>query len=325
MSIPQLRLHFEPLDLITSRRPRAHPSPRLHCLFVFTLLSLSIGCDDEPPVAVSPWGAGQVMDLAGELTGGQDQSGGALAGANGEIIAGVDSIGGDGAGSSTPPYPVAPPAPEGFPRFRFPIYEEDVGLISPSPVFGVDHDPSSQSRILCLDYAGRGFPFCYDDHTGSDYMLQGGFMTMDNGSARVVAAYPGIVSQARDGQYDRCHTDISIADVTCDGHPIRANYITIRHSGGWETSYYHLKRDSLLVDVGDTVNCGDIIGLVGSSGYSSGPHLHFEVTTPRGDIQDPYAGPESQPYTLWVEQRIHSEGDFPSAASSLPSTSCSEP
>ncbi len=51
--------------------------------------------------------------------------------------------------------------------------------------------------------------------------------------------------------------------------------ITIRHSGGFETKYLHLSR--IAVKPGDRVGQGDIIGNVGSTGLSTGPHLDFRV------------------------------------------------
>lgn len=59
------------------------------------------------------------------------------------------------------------------------------------------------------------------------------------------------------------------------------NFIEMRHPNGMTTMYAHLSR----IDVasGDRVLAGERIGLVGSTGYSTGPHLHFEVR--RGGIQ----------------------------------------
>ncbi|PSB27194.1 M23 family metallopeptidase [Stenomitos frigidus] len=51
--------------------------------------------------------------------------------------------------------------------------------------------------------------------------------------------------------------------------------IIIQHEAAYETLYAHL--DELLVSVGDRVAQGDIIGLSGSTGYVTGPHLHFEI------------------------------------------------
>ena len=53
------------------------------------------------------------------------------------------------------------------------------------------------------------------------------------------------------------------------------NYIMINHGGGVYTVYMHASK--LLVSVGDTVKQGDVIAKVGSTGYSTGPHLHFGI------------------------------------------------
>jgi len=53
------------------------------------------------------------------------------------------------------------------------------------------------------------------------------------------------------------------------------NTILIDHGYGYETLYGHLSRTN--IQVGQTVNRGDVIGFVGSSGASVGPHLHYEV------------------------------------------------
>ena len=52
-------------------------------------------------------------------------------------------------------------------------------------------------------------------------------------------------------------------------------YVKVSHGNGYETAYGHMS--AIAVGSGDSVKKGDIIGYVGSSGYSTGPHLHFEV------------------------------------------------
>ena len=54
------------------------------------------------------------------------------------------------------------------------------------------------------------------------------------------------------------------------------NYIVISHGNGYTTTYAHLS--SRLVSTGSTVSQGTTIGLVGSTGWSTGPHLHFEIS-----------------------------------------------
>jgi len=53
------------------------------------------------------------------------------------------------------------------------------------------------------------------------------------------------------------------------------NLVTIRHDNGFETRYAHLS--SVSVKVGDKVEPGQQVGNVGTTGYSTGPHLHFEL------------------------------------------------
>ncbi|HOT58101.1 MAG TPA: M23 family metallopeptidase [Spirochaetales bacterium] len=53
------------------------------------------------------------------------------------------------------------------------------------------------------------------------------------------------------------------------------NYIIIKHRSGYKTLYAHLK--SAVVSVGDYVTTSNVIGYVGNTGYSTGPHLHFTV------------------------------------------------
>ncbi|MCE9585681.1 peptidoglycan DD-metalloendopeptidase family protein [Candidatus Nomurabacteria bacterium] len=53
------------------------------------------------------------------------------------------------------------------------------------------------------------------------------------------------------------------------------NMVIIKHSNGTTTLYGHMSK--VITTTGDTVNQGELIGLVGSTGHSTGPHLHFEV------------------------------------------------
>lgn len=56
----------------------------------------------------------------------------------------------------------------------------------------------------------------------------------------------------------------------------RGNYVIIDHGDGKETLYQHM-RDRALVNVGDVVSAGTVVGYVGATGISGGSHLHFEI------------------------------------------------
>ena len=53
-------------------------------------------------------------------------------------------------------------------------------------------------------------------------------------------------------------------------------YVAINHNDGYTSLYAHMT--NFVVSVGQTVSQGEVIGYVGSTGYSTGPHMHFEIT-----------------------------------------------
>lgn len=57
--------------------------------------------------------------------------------------------------------------------------------------------------------------------------------------------------------------------------PSQGNYVKLSHDGGAVSVYYHLKPGSVSVKKGDRVKAGTVLGYMGSSGNSTGPHLHF--------------------------------------------------
>ncbi len=84
----------------------------------------------------------------------------------------------------------------------------------------------------------------------------------------VCAARDGVVIAAREDS-DRGGAK---SEYMSDG-----NHVVILHSDGTHAAYWHLQKDGVLVNVGDTVKKGQRIGLSGNTGYSAFPHLHFEV------------------------------------------------
>ncbi|MBA7484376.1 MAG: peptidoglycan DD-metalloendopeptidase family protein [Spirochaeta sp.] len=67
-------------------------------------------------------------------------------------------------------------------------------------------------------------------------------------------------------------------------HEVLGYYIILAHQGGFQTVYGHL--DTIAVVLQQKVTSGMIIGSVGSTGRSTGPHLHFEIRR-GGDVQNP--------------------------------------
>lgn len=109
---------------------------------------------------------------------------------------------------------------------------------------------------------------------------------MNNNKVQVVAAAPGTIIGKDDGNYDQ---NCSFCTGACDW-----NAVYVLHSDGSVAWYGHLKAASLTTKtVGSTVAEGEYLGIVGSSGNSTGPHLHFEVYTNTSYTQlvDPWAGP----------------------------------
>ncbi len=65
-----------------------------------------------------------------------------------------------------------------------------------------------------------------------------------------------------------------------DYEPVLGNYLVIEHSGGFYTIYGHLSKTLVLLN--SNIKTGNVIGKVGNTGYSTGPHLHFEIRKKRG-------------------------------------------
>ncbi len=88
--------------------------------------------------------------------------------------------------------------------------------------------------------------------------------------AKVVACYDGYVFSCN----DTCDHDYGkFSSCGCGGG--YGNYVMIDHGNGKISIYGHLS--GVTVTAGQTVSAGQLIGYVGSTGYSTGPHLHFET------------------------------------------------
>ena len=130
----------------------------------------------------------------------------------------------------------------------------------------------------------------YDGHQGTDFTLRS-FKQMDSG-VNVLAAAAGRVTFIHDGEFDR-ETEGIISKKL-------GNYVAINHGNAYYSYYGHLKKNSILVSEGDSVEAGDIIAQVGSSGNSTDPHLHFELWYDSTFVVDPYSGLCGNLSSLWL-------------------------
>lgn len=125
-------------------------------------------------------------------------------------------------------------------------------------VYSLPYEPGTSHRIT-QGYNGRF------SHTGSNkYAID---WQMPQGTL-VCAARGGLVVKVKDD------SDLGGADIKYDPYN---NYVLIRHDDGTLGHYCHLKKGGVKVHPGQIVKTGDVIALSGSTGFSSGPHLHFCV------------------------------------------------
>ncbi|MFQ6017025.1 MAG: M23 family metallopeptidase [Kiloniellaceae bacterium] len=147
----------------------------------------------------------------------------------------------------------------------------------------VDHEPGPGAKDHTCG------PLTYDKHRGIDIRVPG-FPEAREGMA-VIAAAPGTVKRTRDGMDDR-----SVREAGPEAVRGResGNAVIIDHGHGWVSQYSHLRKGSVAVKPGDRVEAGAKLGLVGLSGKTEFPHLHFAVRKD-GQTLDPFTGlpPES--------------------------------
>jgi murein DD-endopeptidase MepM/ murein hydrolase activator NlpD len=181
--------------------------------------------------------------------------------------------------------PLLPPAPALAQNYRFPSSPEDYSAFYPTAY-------KDQGGVTDWDCGN----LTYSGHQGSDFG-GGSWAGMDAGRD-ISAGADGQVIATNDGVADDCSTG------DCPGGGGFGNYVALQHADGKATYYAHLKTWSLTVANGDTVSCGQKLGEMGSSGYSTGPHVHFEVRV-NGGASDPFDGPCSGPPSYWVDQGTH--------------------
>lgn len=122
--------------------------------------------------------------------------------------------------------------------------------------------------------------YTYNGHLGIDFDLRG-FVEQEIG-VPVFAPKDGTVVEVDDGNFDH--------NVYGDIQP--GNHVILYHGGNQYSLYWHFRRGTIRVQAGDQVKSGEELGQVGSSGSSTGPHLHFESWAGPGSqfAYDPHSG-----------------------------------
>lgn len=125
---------------------------------------------------------------------------------------------------------------------------DSVGSVSAFPVEGTNFSLTAYVSSHHMRHRGGR-----SGHKGIDIVDQNGINGM-----WVVAAWDGYITRA---EYSSSY----------------GNVVYVKHMNGYETVYAHMQNGSLQVRRGQRVSAGDRLGRAGSTGNSTGPHLHFEV------------------------------------------------
>jgi len=152
--------------------------------------------------------------------------------------------------------------------------EKDGSLLGLSFYRGESFTPIERAYFLNILFR---FPLPFGRLT-SGYGMRDNPFTGDSEFHKGIdlAAPPGTeVFAARDGTVGMIGWD-----------PVMGKMIILNHEAGYQTIYGHLAE--IHVQLNDAVRSGMIIGAVGTTGYSTGPHLHFEIRR-RGSSRDPAA------------------------------------
>jgi murein DD-endopeptidase len=130
--------------------------------------------------------------------------------------------------------------------------------------------------------------------------------------AEVHAVAEGVVTQTRDGIPQNIPNKPPVVPITFE--TIGGNHVIMEIGDGVYAFYAHLQTGSLRVKVGDKVHRGQVLGLLGNSGNSSEPHLHFHVCNANSELDC-----EGLPYVFATyELQGKGEGWKPSESQAAP-------
>ncbi len=135
------------------------------------------------------------------------------------------------------------------------------------------------------------------NHAGTDiFTWPFSWLKMDNNDVEIVAGAAGVIVGKYDGHFDH----------NCGFGGGQWNAVYVQHADGSVAWYGHMKSGSTTAkNVGAAVAAGEYLGVVGSSGNSTGPHLHFELYDNLGQLVDPWSGAcnSLNPDSWWADQR----------------------
>lgn len=160
----------------------------------------------------------------------------------------------------------------------------------------IDGQPRIAQRFA-IDFARlteSGLPFEGDPRKNESWFGYG---------AEVLAVADGVIASVQDGIVENVPLNPEMA-VAIDVNTAGGNYVILDLGDGRYAFFAHLQPGSLRVKAGDKVKKGQVLGLLGNSGNSDAPHLHFHVA----DADSPL-GSEGQPYlfeSFELEGRIDS-------------------
>jgi len=163
----------------------------------------------------------------------------------------------------------------------------------------VDLDPLYPGHLLDWNCGARTYDLADgSNHAGIDiYLWPFQWTLMDQQKVEIIAAAPGTIIGKTDGNDDRSCPNHFSADW---------NAVYVQHADGSVAWYGHMKKFSQTSKpIGATVATGEFLGTVGSAGFSTGPHLHFENHSAVSNYQilEPFHGACNAPATLWAQQR----------------------
>lgn len=160
----------------------------------------------------------------------------------------------------------------------------------------VDLNPNYPNQLLDFACGARTYDQAGGyNHAGTDFFTWPfPWALMDAQAIDIVAAAPGVIIGKSDGNNDRSCPNNYSADW---------NAVYIRHADNSVAWYGHMKLGSLTTKaIGASVATGEFLGKVGSSGFSSGPHLHFENYNASNQLVEPWAGQCRTGASLWAQQ-----------------------